>query len=130
MKKFLALIALFVLVACGSTLDENVTVNIQPGVGEGGTTFFLEVASGDGVVDSWRVSTDEVMLGAALSVLGKISGDETAFGLMVTEVAGITADFAADGAWWAFYVGGEMSPVGVDQTYIEAGQTYAFVLRQ
>ncbi|MBQ0108821.1 MAG: DUF4430 domain-containing protein, partial [Clostridiales bacterium] len=58
--------------------------------------------------------------------LSLISGDETAFGLYVKTVNGITADYDVDGTYWAFYVEDALSMVGVDAVKIEDGAHYSF----
>ena len=96
-------------------------------IGAGDTVFRFEVIDAEGVLTAWDVYTDEETVGAALLAVGLIAGDMTAFGLMVTTVNGVTADFDADGAFWAFYVDGDFAMAGVDATDIEPGVTYAFV---
>ena len=96
-------------------------------IGEGATIFSFEVTDDGGEVTTWIVHTDESTVGAALVDAGLIEGAETDMGLMVERVNGLRADYNEDGAWWAFYIDGEMAMVGVDATDIEKGVTYAFV---
>lgn len=58
---------------------------------------------------------------------GLIAGDESDYGLYVTSVNGITADWATENAYWAFYINGEYAQTGVDSTEIVAGTTYELV---
>ena len=46
---------------------------------------------------------------------------------MVTSVNGITADWEAEKAYWAFYIGEEYAQTGVDATDIVADTEYSFV---
>jgi hypothetical protein len=39
----------------------------------------------------------------------------------------VTADYNADGAYWAFYVDGEYCQYGIDQQPVNDGETYAIV---
>ena len=96
-------------------------------IGQGSTVFRFEVTNDEGSLSVWNVSTDETTVGAALLSVGLIDGDDSEWGLMVTHVNGLRADFNEDDAWWAFYIDGEMAPAGVDATDIEEGVTYAFV---
>jgi len=96
-------------------------------IGEGANVFRFEVFDDEGNVSAWNVHTNETTVGAALLEVGLIEGEEFAFGLMVSHVNGIRADFTEDGAYWALYVDDEMSMVGVDSVDIEEGVTYAFV---
>jgi len=109
----------------GRTAESN-PAGLQ-NIGAGATVFLFEVTDDTGNVNSWNVHTDETTVGAALVDVGLIEGTESEFGLMVFYVNGIRADFDEDGAWWAFFIDGEMAMVGVDSTDIEEGVTYAFV---
>lgn len=99
-------------------------------IGQGGTIFRFEMLDLNDNFLVWNVSTEETMVGAALLYLGLISGEAGTFGLFVTEVNGVAADFAADNTWWAFFVDGESAIMGVDETIIEQGRTYTFVLTE
>ena len=55
-----------------------------------------------------------------------IEGDESEYGLYVKTVNGITADYDADGVYWAFYINDEYAQTGVDSTPITEGDRYAF----
>ena len=130
MKKFLAIILALVmtlsLVACGSTPaqqpdsgnDANVEANdgantdadvkvpvVTDGavLGEGAHSFTLEITDADGKTITATVNSDEKTLGAALSKLNVIQGENGLY----TTVNGVTYDYNADHAYWAFYVNGE-----------------------
>ncbi|MCL2547501.1 MAG: DUF4430 domain-containing protein [Oscillospiraceae bacterium] len=119
------LFAVAALTGCnGATPPEAYEGDNVQQVGQGSTTFRLEVTDPSGEVSAWDVSTDAETVGAALLEVGLIDGDESEWGLFVTSVNG---NSATDGYWWAFWINGEMAPMGVDSTYIEAGVTYAFV---
>ncbi|MDR2572456.1 MAG: DUF4430 domain-containing protein [Oscillospiraceae bacterium] len=96
-------------------------------IGEGATVFLFEMTDDEGNVSSWNVHTNDTSVGGALVEVGLIEGDVSDFGMMVSHVNGLRADFVEDGAWWAFYIDDEMAMVGVDSTDIEEGVTYAFV---
>jgi len=96
-------------------------------IGHGEVVFRFEVIDNEGVVAAWNVSTDDETVGAALLTAGLISGETSAYGLLVTEVNGIAAVYDTDKAYWAFYVDGEYATAGVDATQIERDKTYAFV---
>jgi hypothetical protein len=122
-----ALIAVSALSGCNGNTGPGDSPDSAQIIGQGGTVFRFEVTDDTETVTAWDVHTDETTVGAALLEVGLIAGDMFSFGLMVTEVNGLTADFDADGAWWAFYIGGEMAAMGVDSTGIEPDTTYAFV---
>ncbi|MBQ3094458.1 MAG: DUF4430 domain-containing protein [Clostridia bacterium] len=93
-------------------------------LGEGATVFDLKVTDADGSSTAYEIRTDKDTVGAALLELGLIEGEESQYGLFIKAVNGITADFDADGTYWAFYVNGEYAMSGVDTTAIEAGAAY------
>ena len=103
------------------TAASDVTVK-----GEGATVLYFNMVDGEGKTEKFEIHTDKTTVGEALQTLGLIEGDESEFGLFVKKVNGITADYDTDGTYWAFYIGEEMAPTGVDSTNIEAGATYAF----
>ena len=95
-------------------------------VGEGSVKVLFEVVSADGTEKMFEVSTDEKTVGAALTKVELISGDESEYGLYVKTVDGETVDYDTDGSYWAFYVDGEYAQTGVDSTDITEGATYSF----
>jgi len=133
MKKILAILLVALLLLTGVACGGGAPVpEVDPGgtlapIGQGETTFQFVATGPDGTVTIWDVLTDEATVGAALLVVGLIAGDESEWGLMVTEVNGVVADWDANGTFWAFYVDGEFATAGADATYIEPGVIYAFV---
>ena len=65
-------------------------------------------------------------MGAALLELGLIAGDDSAYGLYVKTVNGVTVDYDTDKQYWAFYINGEYAMTGVDSTEITEGAEYSF----
>ena len=96
-------------------------------LGEGATTFYFTAQDLDGTVTKYEIHTDAATVGEALVALELVSGDESDWGLMVTTVNGITADWATENAYWAFYINGEYAQTGVDATEITAGATYEMI---
>jgi len=137
MKRRILVSVLLVLVillgaACGGRAPApgQVADGAFQAIGQGGTVFQFEVTDPDGAVAGWEVHTDEATVGAALFAVGLIAGIDSEWGLLVTEVNGIPADWDADQAFWAFYIDGEFALAGADDTEIEPGVTYAFVYTQ
>ena len=119
---FIFSLALIVLIAVGTTAcNENENVSMTE------RHFKLEVVDADGIVTVIDVGTNQTTVGAALLAEGLIEGDVGEWGLFVTHVNGLRADFTEDNAWWAFYIDGEMAVTGVDDTDIKEGVTYAFI---
>ncbi len=124
-----ALILLFAfalcLISCNGQNDpwESAKYTEDKTLGEGEVQFTLEVEADDRKV-TFTVKTNEETVGDALTELELIDGEEGQFGLYVKEVNGITADFDADGYYWAFYVDGALSMVGIDGTPVTDGAAY------
>lgn len=117
------------LAACGHTAtpetpDTAAVLTDGITVGEGDTSFILEVTDGEGNTITATIKTDKESVGDALQALDIIRGEESTYGLYIKVVNGITADYDVDGTYWAFYVGGEYSMTGVDETAIAEGTTY------
>ena len=101
--------------------ENDVTV-----LGEGQTVFNFAVVDGEGKETNFEIHTDKTSVGEALLELKLIEGEDSAYGLYVKKVNGITADYDVDQTYWAFYINGEMAMTGVDATDVEAGATYSF----
>ena len=81
--------------------------------GEGAKTVTVKVIVEDKTV-TFTIKSDAEMLGDALLEHGLIAGEESAYGLYVKVVNGITADYNVDQSYWAFYVNDEYCNYGVD----------------
>ena len=89
-------------------------------------SFTFEVVDKDGDIETFSITTDKATVGEALLEEGLIAGEDGQYGLYVTEVNGIVADYNVDGTYWAFYVDGAYASSGVDTTDIVDGSTYSF----
>lgn len=123
-QKLLSLTLCFVLIAAMALLTT--------GCGKAAPTgeirdFTFKVVDLDGTETSFNISTDASTVGQALQEEGLIEGEEGDYGLYVTVVNGITADYDTDGTYWAFYIDGEYAMTGVDKTDVTAGAEYSFV---
>lgn len=95
-------------------------------LGTGDTEFAVTVIDQEGNETEFEIHTDKETVGEALVETGLIEGEEGEYGLYVKTVNGITADYDADGVYWAFYVNGEYAQTGVDATPITEGEEYSF----
>ncbi len=126
LASFIVLVMIFTLGACGETQKDVITTTEPISVeAQDGKTFTFEVIDGNGNKTQLPIMTDVKMLGDALQKLGYIKGEEGPYGLYIKEVNGITADYDTDSTYWAFYINGEMSMKGVDQTEIVDGDVYS-----
>lgn len=126
----LILALVFSFAACGTTEDNNetglwanATYLTDKEFGEGATTIKVEVKAEDKTV-TFTVKTDKKTVGEALLDNELIAGEDGDYGLYVTTVNGMTADYDADQSYWAFYIDGEYAMTGVDSTDITEGATY------
>ena len=122
---FLALVMLASLVACGGTDTPDTTPSTEPSVestpaasDSAQASFTVVVTDLDGTATTFEYTSEAATVGEALLAEGLIAGDESDWGLMVTTVNGITADWATENAYWAFYIDGEYAQTGVDATEI------------
>ncbi|MDO4811835.1 MAG: DUF4430 domain-containing protein [Eubacteriales bacterium] len=132
MKRLLAVILsvlmLLSLTACGkeNPSASNKVIENGASIGEGEKTFVTEVVDADGNTVKFTVHTNEKTVGKALQDLGILDGEEGEYGLYIKVVNGISADYAADGVYWAFYVDGEYAMTGADMTDAIDGSVYTF----
>ena len=91
--------------------------------GEGAKTVTVKVIVEDKTV-TFTIKSDAEMLGDALLEHGLIAGEESAYGLYVKVVNGITADYDVDRSYWSFSKGGEEMMTGVDGTAFADGEAY------
>lgn len=109
----------------GARTDGGAQTELQQ-LGEGSTKFNFTVVDREGNETFFEIHTDCEMVGEALVDLGLIAGEESGYGLYVTTVNGIIADYDRDGAYWAFYINGEYAFTGVDVTPVTEGESYSF----
>ncbi len=93
-------------------------------------TVKIEVTDDKGEVTSKEYTTKETTLRGVLEENKMIEGTESEYGLMITTVNGIVADYDADGAYWALYKNGEYMMVGADAEILEDGATYGLVYKK
>ena len=94
--------------------------------GQGEKSFEFFVTDKDGKEYFYGINTDCETVGEALMELRLIDGEAGPYGLYVKTVKDVTLDYDKDGMYWAFYIGEEMAPTGVDQTEIVNGAAYRF----
>ena len=95
----------------------------------GAKELSIEVVDDTASSQSYTVHTDAEYLRQALEETEglTIEGTESEYGLMVEAVNGLRADYNADGAYWAFYLGDEYCNYGIDQQPVQDGETYRIV---
>ena len=124
------LMVLVMLAACTKGvaregLWKDATYTSDKTFGKGATTITFVVSAEEKSV-TFTIKTDKEMLGDALMEVGLIAGAVSSYGLMVTKVNGMTADWDKDQAYWALYIGSDYATTGVDSTPVTAGTQYGF----
>ena len=101
----------------------------KPKPAEGAKALTIEVVDAQGAATTYEVHTDAEYLRQALEETEglTIEGTESEYGLMVETVNGLTADYATDGAYWAFYVNDSYCEYGVDTQPVNDGEEYSIV---
>ena len=117
----------FTTIGCNDNKTTYNTVTASDGavLGDGAVQFPLEIVDGEGKTINVTVKTDKTVVGEALLDVKLIAGDVEQYGLYITCVNGIVADYDVNGTYWAFYVDGEYAMSGVDTTDIVEGAKYS-----
>ena len=124
-KKILAVTLVAVLVAALAL----VYVAYSEKTVEGMKSVTIEVVMADETSTVYEVSTDgEYLIDAMNEADGlTFAGEDGIYGLSISSVNGVRADYTLDGAYWAFYVGGEYCNYGVSEQPIEDGDSFSIV---
>lgn len=93
---------------------------------EGSKTVSIAVVDSSAKTTEYTVHTDAEYLRQAMEETEGLtfSGDESTYGLMVTEVNGEVADYNQNGAYWAFYVNDGYCDYGVDTQPVADGDAF------
>lgn len=118
-------LSLLCLVSCDKVdatgLWENATYLSNTTLGNGSKTVTIDVEAAEQKV-TITLKTDKATLGEAMYEQGLIN-DPSFFNTL----NGITADWNAHQAYWAFYNGEDYMTVGVAETGVNGGEHYRFV---
>ena len=120
MKKLISLsLILLTLLSCVACSTQPPAETEGPKV-----SFTLVIVDDQGNETTQVIETAKTTVGDALMEKNLLEGEETQYGIMITSVNGIVADYNTTGTYWAFYIDGEYAMTGVDQTDIVDGATY------
>lgn len=124
-KKILAVALVAVLVAALALV--YVAYSEKPVDGMKHVT--IEVVMADETATVYEVDTDGEYLIDAMNEADGLTfeGEEGIYGLSISTINGVRADYTLDGAYWAFYVGGEYCNYGVSEQPIEDGDNFSIV---
>lgn len=93
---------------------------------EGSKAITIEVVDNEQKSVTYDVKTDAEYLRQAMEETKglEFSGTESEYGLMVTTVNGVTADYNVNGAYWSFYVNDGYCNYGIDTQPILDGDAF------
>ena len=94
----------------------------------GGKSITVEIIYDD-VDRTVTIDTDQEYLGDALQQEGLIAGEESEYGLYITQVDGRTADESQQEWWCITRDGGQQVNTGADSTVIEDGDKFELTLQ-
>ncbi len=120
------------ILACGAfllliALLAGIYFASRPQAGPGEKTVTVEVVHKDGAAKTFTYRTDKEYLGELLLSQGLVKGEEGPYGLYIEEADGETADYGADGSYWALYEGEEYASQGVSETALSDGARFSLV---
>ncbi|MBP3218546.1 MAG: DUF4430 domain-containing protein [Lachnospiraceae bacterium] len=92
----------------------------------------VEVVDAEGASKVYETATDAEFLSGVMDELAastdfSYEGTDSEYGLMITHVNGLRADYVEDGAYWAIYVNGAYGEYGADSQPVTDGDAYSFV---
>lgn len=124
-KKIAGIVLLVVLIAA---MAVTFIVYREKSV-EGEKNIAIEVVMQDETSTVYEVDTDaEYLIGAMEEADGlTFHGEEGPYGMSISTINGVRADYTLDGAYWGFYVNGDYCNYGVSQQPVEDGDTFRIV---
>ena len=96
---------------------------------DGSKSITIEVVMADETSTVYKLDTDAQYLIEAMNEADGLTfeGEEGIYGMSVSTVNGIRADYTLDGAYWGFYVNDEYCNYGVSQQPVEDGDVFSIV---
>ena len=103
----------------------------RPQAEEGTKAYTVTVVDKDGNSKSYEGKTDAEFLRGLMDELqakGDFSyeGSDGDYGLYITAINGVTADYDQDGAYWSIYVNDEYGMYGAEQQPVADGDNFKF----
>ena len=130
-KTFLSVISLVVLLAAAA-LTVTSCAQTKPTPADTSAvsaqsvekTIEIKVVDDKGQETFYSASTQCDTLRGVLEEMEIVEGEDGEYGLYIKTVAGITADYDTDGAYWALSKGGEYLMTSADDTPIADGDVF------
>ena len=132
MKKNQKIIISVVVVVALIAVLLGVYTFFKPKATTGSKEYTVNVVDAEGTTVTYDGTTDAQYLSELMDELveeGDFSyvGEAGEYGLYITTINGITADYATDGAYWSIYVNGVYGQYGADSQPVTDGDEYSFV---
>ena len=104
----------------------------RPAAQTGTKAYTLAVVDKDGNTKEYTGKTDAEYLKGLMDEVAaggefSYSGDVSDYGIYITTVNGIVADYDTDGAYWSIYVNGEYGQYGADTQPVNDGDSFKLV---
>lgn len=124
-KKILAVVVLVALIAA---MGVTFSLFSEKPV-EGSKNITIEVVMADETSTVYEVSTDAEYLIDAMNEADGLTyvGEEGMYGMSISTINDVRADYTLDGAYWAFFVNGEYCNYGVSQQPVEDADEFSIV---
>lgn len=127
MKKNTKLSVAFLALLALAALFTGLYLSSRPAPTAAVKSVTVEVLHSDQTQKIFRFQTDKEYLGELLLAEGLVKGEQGPYGLYITEVDGEVADYAANKAYWALFVGEEYATQGADTTPLTDGGSFTLV---
>lgn len=121
--KIIAGILLLLVVVAGLLLAYT---KFKPKATSESKTVTIEVVDDKGETTFYTVESNASTLKEVMDIADGLtySGDESEYGLMITTVNGVIAEYSQNNAYWAFYVNGEYCNYGIEEQPINDEDTF------
>ena len=127
MKNNRRLIAALVALVAAIALFVGIYVATRPDTTQGAKTITVEVVFRDETSKTYTYHTNEEHLAEVLLAEKLVEGTTDQFGLFITTVAGVTADYSVDQSYWAIYVNDEPAALGASSLPVNDGDKFSLV---
>ena len=98
----------------------------RPEIQQGSKAITVVVVHKDGTQKTFEYRTDAEYLAEVLLAENLVTGYESQYGLTIESVDGEVADWTADSAYWAIYIGDDYATTGISEIVVLDGAVYKF----
>ena len=123
-SKTLFIAALVLFLAVISAMAVYHVAGPQPA--EGAKAVTIQIVDDQKNLTTYQTNTDAETLREAMQDCQGLTfiGSEGPYGLMITTINGVTADYSKNQAWWSIYVNDALGNYGADQQPVADGDTF------